>query len=277
MSFTKTYFLCPTSDFIHPPPAGPLCFGSIIRSTSTPQFALNRAATVAVPDADTFPPVTETDWKTTISTERDLGLGVYAQFLQLATAGADLSLQTSQKTTSAFAFGAVTTLAFEPSREYVQEAIKAAPAIQTWLREPKQKFSPVGVSLFMVTGLKIVKGARIKYETSKTTAVTGNFGFDLTAMGTTVGPKGSWTAKREDETEFDRESEFVFAFRVKRLRIGRNLKVEEYNKGAFLAVGEEQDEEDEDVLVEDVDGSDFETAKVVNDVTENGSVYCVPA
>lgn len=129
----------------------------------------------------------------------------------------------------------------------------------------------------MVTGLKIVKGARIKYETSKTTAVTGNFGFDLTAMGTTVGPKGSWTAKREDETEFDRESEFVFAFRVKRLRIGRNLKVEEYNKGAFLAVGEEQDEEDEDVLVEDVDGSDFETAKVVNDVTENGSVYCVPA
>jgi hypothetical protein len=80
----------------------------------------------------------------------------------------------------------------------------------------------------------------------------------------------------DDETEFNRESEFVFAFRVKRLKFGRRLKVEEYNKGAFLAVGGEQ-EDDESVLVEDVDGSDIKTAKVVPDVAENGSVYCVPA
>jgi len=276
MSITKTYFLCPTSDFIHPPPVGPLCLGSIIRSTSTPQYPLNRAKIVAV--ADAVPPVVETDWKKTISIEKGLVLGVYAQFLQVATGGLPLGPEVDvehlNKTANAFAFDTVTTLAFEPTQEYVEEAIKA-PAVQTWLREPRQRFTPV-VSLFLVTGMKLVKGARIKYSTSQSTTVTGNIGIDVTALGTTFGPKGHWISTNDDVTEFNRESEFVFAFRVKRLKFGRRLKVEEYNKGAFLAVGGEQ-EDDESVLVEDVDGSDIKTAKAVPDVTENGSVYCVPA
>ncbi|RYP25238.1 hypothetical protein DL765_000119 [Monosporascus sp. GIB2] len=276
MSFTKTYFLCPTSDFIHPPPAGPLCLGSIIRSTSTPQYPLNRAKVVAV--ADAVPPVVETDWKKTISTEKGLGLGVYAQFLQLATGGLPLGpevdIEHSNKTANAFAFDTVTTLAFEPTQEYIEQAVKA-PAVQTWLREPKQRFAPV-VSLFLVTGMKLVKGARIKYSTSQSTTVTGNIGIDVTALGTTFGPKGHWISTNDDGTEFYRESEFVFAFRVKRLKFGRKLKAEEYNKGAFLTVDGEQ-EDDESVLVEEVDGSDIKTAKAVPDVTENGSVYCVPA
>ena len=275
MSITKTYFLCPSSDFIHPPPTGPLCLGSIIRSTSTSQYPLNRANIVAV--ADAVPPVVETDWKKTISVEKGLSLGVYAQFLQLVTGGLplgpELDVEHSNKTANAFAFDMVTTLAFEPTQEYVEEAIKA-PAVQTWLREPKQRFAPV-VSLFIVTSLKLVKGARIKYSTSQSTTVTGNIGIDVTALGMTFGPKGYWISTNDDETEFSRESEFVFAFRVKRLKFGRRLKVEEYSKGAFLAVGGEQ-EEGESVLVEDVDGSDIKTAKAVPDVTGNDLVYCVP-
>lgn len=228
--------------------------------------------------ADAVPPVVETDWKKTISTEKGFGLGVYAQFLQLATGGLPLgpevTVERSNKTANAFAFDTVTTLAFEPTQEYVQEAVKA-PAVQTWLREPRQKFAPV-VSLFLVTGIKLVNGARIKYSTLQSTTVTGNIGVDVPALSTIFGPKGRWISTNDDETEFNRESEFVFAFRVKRLKFGRRLKVEEYNKGAFLAIGGEQ-EDGESVLVEDVDGSDIKTAKAVPDVTENGSVYCVPA
>ncbi|KAL7914163.1 hypothetical protein GGI35DRAFT_236760 [Trichoderma velutinum] len=275
MSFTKTYFLCPTSEFIHPPPVGPLCLGSIIRSTSSPQYPLNRAKIVAVDDA--FPPVIETDWKKTVSAEKGVGLGVYAQFLQLASGGLpvgpEVNVAHSNKSTSAFAFDTVTTLAFEPTQEYVQEAVKA-PAVQTWLREPKQKFAPVS-SLFLVTGVKLVKGARIKYSTSQSTKVSGNIGIDMPAFATTFGPKGRWSSTNDDETEINRESEFVFAFRVKRLKFGRKLTVEEYNKGAFLAIGDEK-EEGVSVLVEDVDGSDIKTAIAVPDVTENGIVYCVP-
>lgn len=272
MSFTKTYFLCPISDFIQPPPTGPLSLGSILSSTSTPRYPLNRANVVAV--ENTIPPVVEADWRKTVSTDKKLGLGVYAQFLQLAISGSEVSLKHSKKSANMFAFDRVTTLGFEPTQEYIQEAIKAL-AVQTWLREPKQRFAPV-VSLFIVTGIKVVKGARIKYSTTNSAGVSGNIGIDVTGLGTVVGPKGSWVSTVEDLTELNRDSEFVFAFRVKRLKFGRTLKIEEYNKGAFMAVGGEQ-EDDDSVLVEDVDGSDFHSAKIVPDVTENGSVYCVSA
>lgn len=278
MSFTKTYFLCPTSDFIHPPPAGPLNLGSIIRSTSTPQSPLNGAN--IVPVANENPPVVETDWKKTISAETGLGLGVYAQFLQLATGGLgtgpEVDVEHSNRMTNTFAFDTVATLSFEPTPQYVDDAVRA-PAVQAYLREPKQRFAPV-VSLFLVTGMKLVKGAKIKYSTSRSTAVTGNVGVDMAPLGITFGPKGHWTRTNDDETEFSRDSEFVFAFRVKRLRFGRKVKTEQYNKGAFLAIGKgENDDVTESFLVDDVDSSDIVNATLVPDVAENGNVYCISA
>lgn len=275
MAFTKTWFLCPTADFIFPPPTGPICLGSIIRSTSAPQYPLNRGS--VVPVADALPPVVETDWKKTVSTEKGLGLGVFAQFLQLATVGLplgpELNVEHSNKTASRFAFDTLTTLAFEPTQEYVEEAVKAQ-AVQTWLREPRQKFALVS-ELFLVTSMKVVKGAKIKYSTSQSTTVKGNIGIDVTALGTTIGPKGHWTSANDDATESNRESEFVFAFRVKRLRFGRRVKLEEHTKGAFMSIGGKEDN-DQCLLVEDVDGADFESAEAVPDVDENGNVYCVP-
>lgn len=276
MSFTKTYFLCPTSDFIFPPPEGPLQLGSIVRSTSAPQYPLNKASVVDVPDAS--PPVVEINWKKTISTENGLGLGIYAQFLRLATGGLPIGpegdLEHTKKTANTFAFDTVTTIAFEPTQEYVEEAVKA-PAVQAWLKEPRQKFALVS-ELFVVTGMKIVKGAKIKYSSSQNTKVKGNIGIDVPTLGMTFGPKGNWTSTNDDTTESTRESEFVFAFRVKRLRFGRRLKLEQYNKGAFMSIGGKEDNE-ECIVVEDVDGAEINTAEAVPDVTEKGNVYCVPA
>ncbi len=278
MSFIKTYFLCPTSDFIYPPPTGPLSLGSIIRSTSAPQYPLNRASIVAV--ANALPPVVETDWKKTVSTETALGLGVYAQFLQLATGGLplgpELDVERSRTVSSAFAFDTLTTLAFEPTQAYVEQAVRA-PAVQAWLREPRQKIALVN-TLFLITGMKLVKGAKIAYSTRTRMGVKGNLGVDVALLGVTVGPKGRWSRADEDAVESNREAEFVFAFRVKRLKFGRRVKLEEYSKGAFMAVGGEgEGDEDECVLVEDVDGAGIETAgEAVLDATENGNVYCVP-
>ncbi|KAJ4004059.1 hypothetical protein NW766_011915 [Fusarium irregulare] len=263
MSFTKTYFLCPTSNIIPPPP-------------TAPQYPMNRGSIVPVTDA--FPLSEETDWKKTVSNERGQSLGVYAQFLQVATGGLSLGPEVdcehSNKTESTFAFDKLTTLAFEPNQTYVEEAIKA-PAVRDWLGELRQKVKPVN-ELFMVTGLKIVKGSRIKYSTLQTTTVKGNIGVDVPAMGITFGPKGHWTRTDDDTTESNRQSEFVFAFCVKRLRFGRRVKLKEYTKGAFMTVGGKKDD-DECVLIEDVDGADLETAELALDETGNGDVYCVRA
>jgi hypothetical protein len=231
---------------------------------------------VAVTNA--FPAVVETDWKKTVSTERGLGLGVYAQFLQLAIGGVplgpEMNVELSNKAANVFAFDTITTWAFEPTQEYVEEAVKA-PTVQAWLREPRQRFALVS-ELFLVTGLKLVKGAKMSYSTSQSRTVSGNLGIDVPALGMAFGPKGQWTTTDDDATEATRESEFVFAFRVKRLKFGRRLKLEEYNKGAFMGVGGKK-EDDQCVLVEDVDGADIKTAEAVPDATENGNVYCVPA
>jgi hypothetical protein len=275
MSFTKTYFLCPSTDFIPPPPTGPLCLGSIISSTSTPQYTLNKGSIVAVNDE--LPPLVETNWKKTVSGDKELALGVYAQFLQLATGGlpvgSEADFEHSTQTTSTFAFDTVTTLVFEPSQDYVTEAVKA-PAVQAWLREPRQKFA-LSSELFIVTGMKIVKGAKINYSASQRTTAKGNLGINV-PLGTTFGPKGQWTNTNDDEMEFDRASEFVFAFRVKRLKFGRGLKVKEYNKGAFMAVGGKSDNEVW-LSIEDVNGAGISAANAVHDLAENGDVYCVPA
>ena len=131
-----------------------------------------------------------------------------------------------------------------------------------------------------MTGLKLVKGANIKYSTSSSTDVKANIGINVAPLGLTIGPKGHWTRKSDDDTEFNRESEFVFAFCVKRLKFGlrRKLETEDYTKGAFLATGEEADDsEQEACLMDNVDGSCSANASFVSDATEGESVYCIPA
>ncbi|KAL9095260.1 MAG: hypothetical protein Q9165_002516 [Trypethelium subeluteriae] len=276
MVFTKTYFLCPTSDLILPPPDGPLCLGAIIRSTSSPQVPLNRAN--VIPVVNESPPVVETNWKKTFKHESKFGFGVYAQFLQLATGGLgpEVDVERSRQRVDAFKFDTMITLAFEPTPEYVYEAIRA-PSVQTYLKEHKQRFAP-SVSLFLVTGMKIVKGANIKYSTSATSGIAGNLGIASSALGMTMGPKGHWTSMTEDENQFRQDSEFVFAFRVKRLKFKKKIEAEDYNKGAFLSTNEGKDDSGtEHVLIDDQDGSDIQTSNLVSDVTEDGSVYCVAA
>lgn len=274
--FKKTYFLCPTSDFIRPPPDGPLFLGSIIASTKAPEASFNRAT--SLPLVNVEPPIVETDWKKTVSAKSKTGFGVFTQFLAnsgLLVLGPESNVEHTGKTSSIFTFDEVTTLSFEPTLEYVAEAMKA-PAVKLWLSEPRQRFSPI-VSLYLITGMKLVKGANVKYKTSESTEFTTKFGIDVPRFGISAGLKGKWTKTEDDGTEFNRKSEFVFAFRVKRIRITRKIKVEEYHRGAFLTIGTDEDgNEIEPVLVDDVDGSDFENATVVHDETENDDVYCVP-
>lgn len=277
MAFAKTYFLCPPSDLIFPPPAGPLCLGAIIRSTLSPQLPLNRASVVPVVNEN--PPVVETDWKKTVTHETKFGFGVYAQFLQqvISGLGPEVDVEHSRQRVNAFKFDTMTTLGFEPTPEYVHEAI-LAPSVQTYLKDHKQRFAP-SVSLFLVTGMKIVKGANIKYSTSATNEVAANVGIASSALGgMSVGPKGHWTRTTEDENEFQRASEFVFAFRVKRLRLKKKVEAEDYNKGAFLSIDDGKDNDGtHHVFIDDQDDSDIQVANLVSDVTEDGTVYCVAA
>ena len=220
----------------------------------------------------------ETNQKKTILTKKGLGLGIYAQFLQLATGRLPLSPKVNvkhlNKTANTFAFDTVTTLAFKPTQKYVEEAVKAL-AVQTQLREPRQKFIFVS-ELFIITGIKLIKGAKIKYLTLQSTTVKGNLGINVTALGRTFSPKGYQTSINNNTIESNHESEFIFTFRVKRLKFRRRLKLTEYNKGAFITVSGKKDN-NKYILVKDVDRANIKTTKTIPNITENGNIYYVPA
>lgn len=118
--------------------------------------------------------------------------------------------------------------------------------------------------------MKIVKGANIEYSTSATNEVAANVGIASSALGgMSVGPKGHRTRTTEDENEFKRASEFVFAFRVKRFRFKRKVEAKDYNKGAFLSINDGKDNDGTQlVLIDDQDDSDIQIANLVSDVTE---------
>lgn len=170
----------------------------------------------------------------------------------------------------------VTTTSFEPTPQYVAEAVKA-PAVQAWLKEPKQRLAPA-VSIYLVTGMKIAKDANVKYSISVKTAtravIRTSTGVPLPDSG--YGPRGIYIRDHDEETEFKRDFEFIFAFRVKRLRFrhGRDLQIEDFTKGACLESAQgENGSEIASVLLNDTDGSSVgnvsDEADVESDVEDD--------
>jgi hypothetical protein len=270
-----------------PPSPKRLCLGSIIFNLSKPHVTLNGGCVLAV--ADEFPPSLDTDWKRTVSYGKGLGAGIFGQSV-LATCGLHLGPEVDaeyQKTTTQmFAFDVMTTTGFEPTQEYVEEAVKR-PLVRDWLaRKEKErsgckKLIPLKLELFMVTGMKVGKRSKMAWSTSPSTSIHGQIGIDVPALGMTCGPKGHWDSTKAEVTETNHEEEFVFAFRVNKLtfRPGKPVKQDSFTKGSFMSFGGKKDARDQDntcVSIEDVDPADFEDSKLIRDFTENGNVYyCV--
>jgi hypothetical protein len=271
MIFTKTYFLPPTSDFLPPPPEGPLRLGSIISSTALPQSPLNLDAVAAVP-ASAVQTFTETNWKKKVSTTTSAGLGVYAQFLQLAGFGAELSGEHSKTDGSVLAFKALTTQSFEPDTAYLAEALKA-PGVQHFMRK---NFLGRRKPVLLVTGLKVVEGANVRYTENTSSSVRGQFGVDTTiaSVPTTVGPKGHWSKVTDSDTSFERPSEFLFAFRVLQLSYKSNeVKSAPYSAGAFLGK-DDQTASDEVLEVTEIAIADGSGLPAI-DEADGAEVLCV--
>jgi hypothetical protein len=252
----KTYFLCPLSEHFSPPPAGPLHLGSIICSVSEPQLSLNKSN--IVPIANLNPLTVETNWMKTITEDKKPRSDRRDTFLQLAKRGSGMYAKHTSREKVIFECGTVTTISFEPTPQYVAEAMKI-PAVKAWLREPKQRLAPI-VSLYLVTGMKLAKSAKVKYSISVNTTIKAHIrtstGRSLTGLIT--GAKGCYIRTYDDEMESEQDAEFAFAFRVKRLsfRYGRDVKIEEFTEGACLRDAEDDNGcEMESVSLDGADGS----------------------
>jgi hypothetical protein len=145
---------------------------------------------------------------------------------------AELGIDHRKSETSILAFDNLTTQSFEQSEAYVPAAVKAA-SVQHYMRKSiLGRRKPV----YLVTGTRIVSGAKIKYTHSNSFTATARAEVDGTvaAVQVKIGPSAHWTKKANDETEFDRLSEFLFAFRVKVSYKHGEVVGEDHKEGAFL-------------------------------------------
>ena len=188
---------------------------------------------------------------------------MYAKFAErILGLGVDASMGVERQHESTFKFERIDTMEFWPDEEYLKERLKD-PAVVRFL--DRKRFRK---EVFIIIGIKTVIGAEAK--SGKTTSVRGvlNVGLDATMLtGTPVsfGPTIELKRRDREDVAWKESSDFVFAFRVLRLKAKRKGEVEAegYTSGALYNVDEEPWEEE---LGYELEGLEEDTVKGRNAV-----------
>jgi hypothetical protein len=129
--------------------------------------------------------------------------------------------------------------------------------------------------LYMVTGVRVARGAKLHQKGSESVGGDAGVGVDLSAFGVapvTVGVGGARQSTSEENYGFKKSSDFVFAYRVCEIHYGKDVYVKPYNSGETFGTndgknGDElSEDEDEDkpqrIVVEDIESSDYSGGRV---------------
>jgi hypothetical protein len=131
--------------------------------------------------------------------------------------------------------------------------------------------------LYMVTGVRIARGARLHQSAVKGFGGEAKVGLDLTALTAaplSIGPAASASSTTCTKHSFTDASDFVYAYRVCEIHYGKDVYTKPFNKGDTFRVkpddkgqdSSEDDDFDEDqqqrIVVEKIDESEYTGADV---------------
>ncbi|PVH72790.1 hypothetical protein DL98DRAFT_520314 [Cadophora sp. DSE1049] len=123
--------------------------------------------------------------------------------------------------------------------------------------------------IYMITGVRIARGARSSSQSSKTRGGNAKLMVDITAVGGVplkVGPEVEVTRENEGAYSFDGAHDFVYAYRVCEVHYGKSVYTKSYNKGDSFADGKNAGEEgggQEDNEEEDDDSDEEEPVQIL--------------
>ncbi|KAL8658672.1 MAG: hypothetical protein Q9226_000842 [Calogaya cf. arnoldii] len=176
----------------------------------------------------------ETDWKLILEKHKGGSIGLWGSFLQVMGAGGDVGFTLGIIDVRTYQFDRLETQTFWPTEEYVKASVASKP-VQDFLKS-KKFFHNV----YMVTSIKIAHGANISRSAIRNHGVFAQLGVDGTTAGIPIsaGPQGNLEWGTSKTSSFDRESGFVFAFRLREVRYTtrRGLKQSEFVKGALFGL-----------------------------------------
>ncbi len=229
----KVYFLPPTWDY-HPD--GPIQLGSIIASPNAPADALNASERVALAQDAIFPPTNKAGVTWSTESLHAGHYGLWTKFLApLSGLGIDVGAGHTSQQELKYAFDSVETTEFIPTPDYLERAM-AAPGVRIFLESSRFR-----KHVYMITAVKIVRGAKAKAMRSRQLSGELKIALDGTMTGApaNLGPELSGKWKTKEGGSFDSASDFVFAFRLRKIVVHRSGRVtqSEHISGAMYEYG----------------------------------------
>ena len=227
----KTYIAAPTRST---PPDGPILLGNIIASPRNPEDSLNDNEPVSL--NNNYFRAYEKGWSHKTEHHHDTSGGFFTQFFQIDGLGSDIDFQHKSSKAEELS-GDLEISWFNPQKPYINQSIQHS-GVQSYLESNKFR-EPV----YMITGVMVLRGAAALNKNIKERGFHTQVGVDLSALSVpvSVGPKLGVSGGTQNEVASSEISDFVLAFRLTRIKVKRDGRVESdrYTKGASYSLDSE--------------------------------------
>jgi len=217
--------------------------GGIITSPRSPELSVNSKNS---PLLSKFEISTSTlrDSTRTLSKGTKGKAGVWCEFLADIGIGGEVSTKWDDTEVAEYKFEELVTNTITPGLDEVRKLFSDESVQQA------VKDSRFGSNLYLITGIKIARGADVAISKAKARGGNLHFGVDATALGVPikVGPKFENERSQGQGLTEKHTDEFVFAYRLREIKYKRK-KIEtqkEYAKGDLMGHDQKGTESDSD-------------------------------
>ncbi|CAG9947555.1 unnamed protein product [Clonostachys rosea f. rosea IK726] len=219
------FFYAPTWDW---PPEGPIKLGNVLTSVQRPEQPLS---TTPPPTENEVFSLEKKDVEHSITKLRDGNFSLFTKFLNFIGISVDVTVSWEHSNEELYRFQKVETQQFIPKDEYIQKCIET-PAVRRFLERSRYR-KPV----YVITGLKTVYGASAKSTESQSQDKKASIAVDGNVLGGgNVAPGAGAATENKKSTTWEGSSDFVFAFRVRKVQVSRKTQGvkdnDDYTKGA---------------------------------------------
>ncbi|RTE80931.1 hypothetical protein BHE90_004562 [Fusarium euwallaceae] len=279
MAKTKTYIMAPNFSM----PADSLQLGDIVVNPLGLELVpLNRKTRLNIPDDDLSPVGVMEKFSATRQKLLSGRFGLWTTFLASLglPVGADLGLFLERNSKDVINAGELHTHEFTATDEYVSNVMKQD-VVKMYLEEFKYE-----IPLYMVTGLKIAKGASVNLDDG--VKFDAKLGITMPEAVADVKPVIQIIRNRTDGISFTSKTDFILAFRVRKvIYAGGKLRHELSLKGTSMLdddvmtgverdiVGTLGDDYSQDEARKEADEEEFEVRFLRED--ESGEVEWIVA
>jgi len=237
MKAKKTYFLMPPGSS-HA--VGSIILGNVISDPALPTDAVNQRPVAFPPSIPICYSIPLKSWKWSKAPAVKASGGIFAQFV--GALDFEISAHKDNEAKREYFCKELETQSFQVSEEYIG-LIRALPEVQAKILRRE--------SLYVITGIKVAKGATVNEEAFKSLGFRLATTVDLTALGgapVKVGPQAEFDRSVPERFEYNIDEDFVFAYRLEEIFYRwRDVRSRPFGKeGDIHGITSNQDDEDDE-------------------------------